>query len=151
QSLSQFSENMIISNLDESTVVSVLEFAESYQCCKHVESYCRYFIVKYLDKLLNSEEGNNITSEKLANIISNLPLIEQPVSQSDLIDRPPEDPFFDKSRTKPFKRDSLSSYASKFKNEASTILERPSGSDLMQGVLLESVIKMHHELMDEPE
>lgn len=149
-SLSQFSENMIISNLDESTVVSVLEFAESYQCCKHVESYCRYFIVKYLDKLLSSEEGNNITPEKLANIISNLPLVEQPASQLDHIERPPDDPFFDKSRTK-FKRDSFSSYASKFKSEASSMLERPTGSDLMQGVLLESVIKMHNELMDEPE
>lgn len=137
-SLSQFSENMIISNLDEQTVVSVLEFAETYGCCKQVETYCRYFIVKYFDKLINFEEGKNLSSQKLINVVSNLPLATQ-TSESGPLDEIPA--RFNIAKGKVFTAT----------GKKDINFENPTGSDMMQGILLESVTNLHNELMDEPE
>ncbi|XP_049849735.1 ankyrin repeat, bromo and BTB domain-containing protein DDB_G0293800-like [Schistocerca gregaria] len=89
-SLMHFSEGLILANLDEETVISVLEVATSYGCCPHLEYYCRYYILKNFDKIIAiNPDIQNFTAEHLCPIFKQISVIDPPVV-SNYIEAPPE-------------------------------------------------------------
>jgi ankyrin repeat protein len=92
--LSSFAESMILSNLNEENVVSILEAATLFGCCPRVESYCRYYIIRFFDKISqagSSEDLDKLPPSQFEDVLSRLPIASEPSPSSIHIDSPPHD------------------------------------------------------------
>lgn len=92
--LSSFAESMILSNLSEDNVVSILEAATVVGCCPRVENYCRYYIVRHYDKVAQAagqEEMDKISAAQFVSVLPRLSLTQETSAPITSIEKPPTD------------------------------------------------------------
>jgi hypothetical protein len=90
-SLTSFAESMILSNLNEENVVSILEAAILFACCPRAENYCRYYIIRNFDKISQAtpEEIDKLPASQFESILSRLNIIPEPTPSLAQIALPP--------------------------------------------------------------
>lgn len=101
--LSSFAESMILSNLTEENVIGILEAASQFKCAPRVENYCRYYILRFFDKISQTtpEEVDQLPASQFEAILSRLSINREPAPSTLHIDQPPPDIFQSKPRPGP--------------------------------------------------
>lgn len=165
ESLIFFAETMIISNLDEDNVISILDAAIAFDCSTRVEDFCRYYIIQHFDPLMTKipEQTQLLKPDQL------LPLFQKLNTSTKIpyhgpIESPPSNLFSSVKSNKnldepslqlnsPNSANKLKQKKSKSPKQDSVIVESDGtdGTDFLKGKNLEIVKKMHKDIMNQTE